>query len=342
MDDKYPSPDPSETWNVLEKYTYHDYTDDYDKYVIVTEVTKNDKTVQKKITKMYRNILIPNELKKELNQLSATEAEAKIYEYKEERLRKHAIEKRRKWAKFGMAANEEYNSTTKVSEKDLFFELTNPNLIQKYPDYHHLYNDQKSSNIIEKPVTIGNKIICRYCKGPHWTHNCHNKDKFLNFEKAKTEPTNEIKQTTDVSEVQMPLKTGSYVPPHRRGNNDRNGRGNNDRNGRSHNDRNGRSHNDRNGRSHNDRNGRPDYKKNDKEEVKGIKINNIAPYSDEEEIKNICLQYGRIYKFKLIKRQDYAFCFITYTRQDVADVAIEELKNIHLDSCVWNTEWAKY
>jgi uncharacterized membrane protein YgcG len=353
MDSKYPIPAPNETWNVLEKYNYHDDTDDYDKYVILANITKDKKTIQRKITKMYKNILVPTELKQKLKGLTPDKIESKVYNYKENIRIQNAIAARRKWTKFGMTKGEAYDATTKVSDQDIFFELKHPELIENYPNYHHIYNDTKSQNTTEKSV---NNITCRHCKGSHWSHGCPNRDRFDieldNIKYKSIEKTNEIKPIIDVNDVQQPLKTGSsYLPPHRRNKfNDtderdsNNGRGRGSGRGRGRGSGGGRGYNSGRGggRSYNNRDGRGDFKKHDKEEVKGIKINNIAPYSDDEEVKEICLQYGRIYKFKLIKREAYAFCFVTYTRQDVADVAAEELKKIHLDSCVWNTEWAKY
>ena len=62
----------------------------------------------------------------------------------------------------------------------------------------------------------------------------------------------------------------------------------------------------------------------------------------ENEIRNICTGFGRIYRFKLITNHYGAFAFVTYSTQEAADLAITELKQYRHDHTVWDTEWAKY
>lgn len=337
MDDKYPIPSSGETWEILEQEQY--FEDGCSKYSVLVNSTQNGETVLKKYTRVYKTV------------------------YNDEATRY------KNWKKFGAVKHHPMGfidkESTNVVEHPIFLELTHPELIKKYAKYHSQYsfnllNPSSLSTSTTKETPKKSHIICRYCKGLHFSYKCSDKDNFTHLAENTIEPQ---PSNVDLNKAQMPLSEtnnkSSYVPPHKRnrqqndtsnldkpennrpGNNrpgnDRN-RNDRNRNGndRNSNDRN-RFGNDRN-RNGNDRNG------NDKSNVKGIKIDNIAIYSDEEDVKNICLQYGRIYKFKLIKREErgFSFAFVTYTSEASSEEAVKQLNGSRLDGCVWSTQWASF
>lgn len=277
-----------------------------------------------------------------------------VQNYKEVMYEK-IIKNRAQLTKFGTKSTN-METTTSVSDKPVFFELTHPDLIYKYSDYHEMFLKNKLSDEQSNQSTI-KTISCRICKCPHWTSSCPMKDSMPISQPDI--PATEI----NLNEAQTPLlsksqgRGSSYVPPHKRNqqgsnndnsNNDRgDSRGRGGRGG----GRSGRG--GRGGRGDGRGGGRGDRDDRDKPTVKTIKLTNIAIYTEEPEVKNFCLQYGNIYKFKYnqYKRRDRRTntesvesitVYITYTRQDNADTALEQLNGLHYDSCLWSAEWAAF
>lgn len=300
QEDNYPTPYGGETWEILEKS--RTVEDGMIKYSLLVNATKDGQTLLKKYTTVYRL----------------------------ERLHPKVLE-RRKWPKFGKAKNEDFSATTVVADKPVFFELTNPELIRKNLDYHRQYSRDDDTNPLlsddseKKPIIDAKKshITCRYCKGSHFTHKCPNKSG-SDSKHVKEEKKEEV----DLDKAQVPLaptKT-TYVPPHKRRQN------NNSR------------QNDNKNSSYKDNYGGGRGGQREKPQVKAIKINNISVDTTKEEFEQICQQYGRTYKCNLISKPDrgYAYAFVTYTRQDNAESAILDLNGYRHDYCVWEAEWAAY
>lgn len=309
---------------------------------------------------IYNDIILVDDDKERRQQLKIFHQHLKqmIDEYIEP-LKQQQIEKRLKWSKFGKLPTD-MKTTTSVSEHPIFFELTHPDLIKKYSKYHEMCQQSESNK--ESETSENKTITCRICKGGHWTHSCPNKDSIRkpikdnrDNQDNKDKNTDNNKESVDMSQAQKPLgsrsqsKTRNYVPPHKRNQqtddkNDHRGRGGG-RGGR------GGGRGGRGGRG--DRGSYGNRDNRDRPVVKTLKITNIAGYTEEHVVRDICQQYGNIYKFKYnqYKRRDYntgevtiesVTIYLTYTKQENAELALEGLNGFHHDSCLWTTAWADY
>lgn len=350
----FPQPEKDEIWDIKDKKVFVE--DNYLKYQVSVIITKKgqSKPINKRITRIYGKYHLPQTI---IDSLPENCSDTLIMNVLMEYQSKKRIEERKSWTKFGDALIRTEGLST-VSTQDIFFELTHPELISKHPEYHAKYaNNDKDKKKITSKITEKAQIICKYCKGSHWSHKCSNKDMILEIKKITDSDLSTLVENgpvqVDMSADQTPLKP-SYTNSRDRDNN-RDGRDN--RNNRDTRDNKGnggrqggkyvppglRNNQQRNGdrqQRGNDRGG--DRQQRDKPQVKGIKINNIVSYAESDEIRQICSNFGNIYRFKLIANNYGAFAFVTYTRQDIADDAMSQLDNYRHENCIWGTEWAKY
>lgn len=313
-EDNYPTPNEGETWEILDKGQFVE--DGMIKYSVTVNCTKDDKTVLKKYTRCYR----------------------------QERISRAVLE-RRNWTKFGKAANENYGDTSVVMDKPVFFELTNPELIRKNMEYHRQYCNEDDPNPLlsdhqpNKVTDMQNShITCRYCKGFHFSYKCTNRTE----SNSSVNRNEEKKEEVNLDIAQIPLVPGksTYVPSHKR---HQNNNRNNNSNYQSKNSYGGRGRGSYSGSDRGRGRGRGGGGR-DKPQVKAIKINNISVDTEKEEFEEICQQFGRTYKCNLISNQErgYAYAFVTYTREDNAEMAILELNGYRQDYCIWEAQWAAY
>lgn len=368
MTDKYPVPPPNETWEILEKNKSYDDINNCDKYsVLVNSINKRTgEKITKRVSRYYSFVVpfglkcfvsnLPNHEKFDLttlyhqnkyhelyNDICSTNDDKELqqnlrtfsrqmrtmvndYMKSLESQRQQMIESRKNVKKFGKSSTD-MNTTTSVSKDDVYLTLTHPELIKKYPNYHNLYaNANDKDDVVADIMKAVNTGLCRVCKGAHFTHNCPKRstespqEKTEEKEKEKEKPAEPV----DLSQAQTPLRRSQtrakYVPPHMR----------------------------------NRKNNEPPrkYDNNDKPKVKTIRITNVAPYTEESYAKQECLKYGNIYNFKYFKNERYdrdtkekyidsITLYVTYTKQEVADMALPYLGQTHCDSSVWSADWAR-
>eukprot|EP00730_Choanoeca_flexa_P013256 TRINITY_DN5124_c0_g1_i1.p1 TRINITY_DN5124_c0_g1~~TRINITY_DN5124_c0_g1_i1.p1 ORF type:complete len:293 (+),score=63.75 TRINITY_DN5124_c0_g1_i1:50-880(+) len=147
-------------------------------------------------------IMVDNKTKKEISYIRNSDGQTvKITRtFRVEKMEEdvsEAVLSRRKWAKYGAAANVSKleASTTSVAE-DVFLVLRS--------------KPEEEQDEEKKPAGPVKAVVCRHCGGDHWTTKCPHKDKDFgsvgagpNLAAANDEPTEE-------------RQSGAYVPVHQR------------------------------------------------------------------------------------------------------------------------------
>ncbi|KAJ3261772.1 translation initiation factor eIF3 subunit g [Boothiomyces macroporosus] len=152
----------------------HNWSDDVDENGIktVTEIKTNENGEKVKVTKKIQ-------LKTQTKQVN------------------HAVAERRKWKKFGACkgfpSGPDSESTTIGERVMLKLSLNAKDLEEPEEDP-------------TKKLSANAKIVCRICKGDHWTTKCPFKDTY--------QPSNEIAAKVEAKDVKGGNK---YVPPSKRG-----------------------------------------------------------------------------------------------------------------------------
>ena len=220
------------------------------------------------------------------------------------------IMERRKWAKFGDALGGVSCST--VSEHDVYFELTNPELRHKYSSYCGKFSPDDTStnkNAVDAQPQTSRQIVCKYCNGSHWSHKClmrNNDDKTSTDKPASSSIEPEPEQTSH--------KNSKYLPPHSRGKSS------------------GGQHSNDKYSSGN----------KDKEQVRAIKLNNLAGHLTQNEVKAFCESFGRIYKCVYKSNSYGGYAYVTYTKTEVAELAIAQLNGQRWENTIISAEWANH
>jgi len=111
------------------------------------------------------------------------------------------VAERKKWKKFGNAANDPpgiNTATTKVDD-----EITMQFISNKEDD------KQDEERLIKDAVSTLRKVQCRLCKGEHWTTKCPYKDNLQSFMDQPTEkPSENVTTTPNTAASQGPNATG--------------------------------------------------------------------------------------------------------------------------------------
>ncbi|KAJ2156252.1 translation initiation factor eIF3 subunit g [Coemansia sp. RSA 552] len=212
-----------------------------------------------------------------------------------------AVAERKKWAKFGEEAGSAPGpniSTTTVGEM----------VWLKLSQYAAQQKQQEEAAQQEKTLTAKNThIICRKCRGFHFTAKCPYKDTLVSME----EITGDGAAPEAGAAAAGDAKTGNaYVPPHMRAG----GRG-------------------------------PGVDMHERrDENPTIRITNLSEYTDDEDVQHLCRPFGSPARIFVARDRVTGLCkgyaFVSYYDHDAAERAIAKLNGHGFDHLILNAEWA--
>jgi len=243
----------------------------------------------------------------------------------EKKLVSKAVARRKALAKFGMSRNDRPgpNPATTIIGEDVYM-----NFLHNKEESEKDFGDKNDN---QQPAESGNKssfIKCRICKDNHMTHKCPYKDTYEPLRDSLFGIDKDMDASKDIditdtgkltSGSSKAGQTKTYVPPSLRG-----------------------------------EDGQklailPDVPRRPKEE-NSIRISNLSEHATEDEISELCKQFGNVARIFLAKEKYpergsqpkcKGFAFVNYFRRDDAAKAIAKLNGFGYDHLILNVEWAK-
>eukprot|EP00040_Diaphanoeca_grandis_P021559 m.114960 g.114960 ORF g.114960 m.114960 type:complete len:312 (+) comp28387_c0_seq1:140-1075(+) len=224
-----------------------------------------------------------------------------------------SIMKRRKWAKFGCSKNVgpgPDSASTNIITDDIYLELKSKKELK-----HDGEEDEASvKKLLEGKARL---VMCRICKGEHWTTKCPYKDK-LGIPTADDAEGADgaVKPTADAGGPPVDPTTGGvtgnrYVPPRQR-------LGRREGEGES---------------------------MDKRDETATIRITNLSENTREEDLRELFRPFGSISRCYLATDRETGaargFAFINYLRKDDAQAAIDTLNGHGYDHLILQVEWAE-
>ncbi|KAK3829242.1 MAG: eukaryotic translation initiation factor 3 subunit G-domain-containing protein [Benniella sp.] len=214
---------------------------------------------------------------------------------------------RKKWPKFG---KEKGNSpgpdpaTTNVGD----------NIRLKLSSTGHVVQEQEDKHETMKQQLQNKKILCRICKGDHFTSKCPYKDS-LGVEDAAA-VSSPVPISEPVPEEQ--LSTGKYVAPHMRPSASRGGdRGGGDR----------------------------DMIRERREDQPTLRVTNLSEDATDADIMDLFDRFGHVSRVFLARDRETGICkgfaFVSFTSREDAQRALEMIDGRGYDNLILRVEWAK-
>ncbi|THU99963.1 translation initiation factor 3, RNA-binding subunit [Dendrothele bispora CBS 962.96] len=217
----------------------------------------------------------------------------------------HQVAERQKWAKFGAERGKPAGpdrATTTVGE--------NVSLILSVGNKAG-ESEQKEEK--PKPRAGGaGKVICRLCKGEHFTAKCPYKDTLGGLDNADDDaPPPE--PSTAPSASAAPTTTGKYVPPSMRGAGGPGARGESMRSSR--------------------------------DDLPTLRVTNISEDTQENDLRELFGVFGRVARVYVGRDRDTGagkgFAFVSFEERSVAQKALEKINGKGYDNLILSVQWSQ-
>ncbi|KAF8737101.1 hypothetical protein AX14_013460 [Amanita brunnescens Koide BX004] len=222
----------------------------------------------------------------------------------------HAVAERQKWAKFGQEKGSKPGpdrATTTVGE-EVTLKLSAGNKSQE-PE------SNPEDNVKARLTKAGaGKVVCRVCKGDHFTAKCPYKDKLAGLESSILE--DEVGGASDTAPPPpgpAPSTTGKYVPPSMRAGASRAGesmRGTGNR-----------------------------------EDLPTLRVTNISEDTQESDLRELFGGFGRVARVYVGRDRETGagkgFAFVSFEERASAEKAQEKVNGKGYDNLILSVQWSQ-
>ncbi|CAG8594033.1 10766_t:CDS:2 [Acaulospora morrowiae] len=233
-----------------------------------------------------------------------------------ERVNKPVAE-RKKWAKFGEERGKKVGpdlSTTSIGEQ-IYLKLSSTG--------KHAENIEENDPNKKKLLK---KILCRICKGDHFTTKCPYKDTLQPLEELSTalqEGTKDAPSDVEQAQPESSSGGGKYVPPSLRG---------------ATRSSTGDSFKERRGMFRN-------FNLHRYPDDATIRVTNLSEDTTEGDISDLFRKFGSISRIYLARDRDTNVCkgfaFVSFVVRDDASKALKAINGYGYDNLILRVEWAK-
>ncbi|KAG2139758.1 eukaryotic translation initiation factor 3 subunit G-domain-containing protein [Suillus clintonianus] len=220
----------------------------------------------------------------------------------------HTVAERKKWAKFGKERGNKEGpdrATTTVGE-NVALKISAGNKTSE-PEV------TPEQNIKTELAKAGaGKVICRLCKGDHFTAKCPYKDSLAGLETADLPPAD------DAADAPAPAASGAtggkYVPPSMRGGASRPG----------------------------ESMGRPG---GSREDLPTLRVTNISEDTQETDLRELFGTFGRVARVYVGRDRETGigkgFAFVSFDERAIAQRAMEKLNGKGYDNLILSVQWSQ-
>ena len=229
----------------------------------------------------------------------------------------HAVAERKRWAKFGLEKGHPPGpdvATTTVGEQiflKLFWAGGANVAAAEAAAAEHAKQDESDEQRIREQLK-GKKILCRICKGDHFTTKCPYKDTLQPLEEIESGADKGAESSGAATPAGDGKSGGRYIAPHMRGAAGKDmGMG--------------------------DRPMRDD--------TNTLRVTNLSGDTREDDVRDLFRPFGQIARVFLAKdRETYrckGFAFVTFVMREDAAKAQKKLDGHGYDNLILRVEWAK-
>lgn len=220
----------------------------------------------------------------------------------------HAVAERQKWAKFGQERGNKPGpdrATTTVGE-DVALKLSAGN---KQPEQEQ---QQEEALKIKKG---GGKVVCRICKGQHFTAKCDHKDKLLGLtpDMDLGNPDDDFRARPDAAPAPVLATSNKYVPPSMRAG--ARGAGESMRGAGS------------------------------REDLPTLRVTNISEDTGESDLRELFGNFGHVVRVYVGRDRETGvgkgFAFVSFDNKADAQKAMEKVHGRGYDNLILNVQWSQ-
>ncbi|KAL4253665.1 translation initiation factor 3 subunit G [Abortiporus biennis] len=261
-----------------------DYIDENGNRVVV-EYTVNDEGKKVKITKKIKRTL-------------------------QKALVDHSVAERKTWAKFGQEKGNKPGpdrATTTVGE-NVYLKLSAGN---KSAEPEPSAEQTMKTNLARAGA---GKVVCRLCKGNHFTAKCPYKDSLNGLDGADTPPFGGDDTGTPAEPAPAPAQTGGkYIPPSMRA-----------------------------GHGPGESMGRPGGNRDD---LPTLRVTNISEDTQENDLRDLFGAFGRVARVYVGRDRETGagkgFAFVSFEDKNVAQKAMEKTHGRGYDNLILSVQWSQ-
>ncbi|KAI0635017.1 translation initiation factor 3 RNA-binding subunit [Trametes polyzona] len=225
----------------------------------------------------------------------------------------HSVAERKTWAKFGQEKGNKPGpdrATTTVGE-NVYLKLSPGN---KSSEPEQTAEQSVKANLAKAGA---GKVVCRLCKGDHFTAKCPYKDSLSGLDGADTPPAGlDDTGTPAESAAAAPAAStgGKYVPPSMRGG----------------------------GRGPGEAMGRPGGSRDD---LPTLRVTNISEDTQEDDLRDLFGGFGRVARVYVGRdretRAGKGFAFVSFEDKAAAQKAMEKMHGRGYDNLILNVQWSQ-
>ncbi|KAF5349150.1 hypothetical protein D9756_009473 [Leucocoprinus leucothites] len=220
----------------------------------------------------------------------------------------HAVAERQKWAKFGQERGNKPGpdrATTTVGE-NVALKLSAGNKQSE--------QDQQQEEAAKVKKMGGGKVVCRLCKGDHFTAKCPYKDTLSGLENAESGgPDEDFGTGPDTAPAPAPSTNGKYVPPSMRAG--ARGAGESMRGTGS------------------------------REDLPTLRVTNISEDTGENDLRELFGNFGRVARVYVGRDRETGvgkgFAFVSFEDKAIAQRAMEKVHGRGYDNLILNVQWSR-
>ncbi|KAN0105176.1 translation initiation factor 3 RNA-binding subunit [Russula decolorans] len=222
----------------------------------------------------------------------------------------HAVAERKTWTKFGLEKGKKPGpdgATTTVGET-VFLKLTPGNKSAELEP-----SEQQALKTTLSKVGAG-KVVCRICKGDHFTAKCPYKDSLAGLESFETPPVIGEEDADAPTPAAAPAASGpsKYVPPSMRN------------------------------RGPGESMSRPGGARDD---LPTLRVTNISEDTQENDLRELFGSFGRVARVYVGRDRDTGvgkgFAFVSFEDRTAAQRAMEKMHGRGYDSLILNVQWSQ-
>ncbi|KIK79773.1 hypothetical protein PAXRUDRAFT_36356 [Paxillus rubicundulus Ve08.2h10] len=200
----------------------------------------------------------------------------------------HTVAERKKWPKFGQERGNKEGpdrATTTVGE-----------------------------NVVLK-MTAGNNVVCRLCKGDHFTAKCPYKDSLAGLETAELPSPDEFAPSAEAAPAAS--LGGKYVPPSMRAG----------------------------ARGAGESMGRPGGT-GSREDLPTLRVTNISEETEENDLRELFGAFGRVARVYVGRDRETGvgkgFAFVSFDDKSIAQRAMDKLNGKGYDNLILSVQWSHF